>query len=61
MDEVQRFGLRVNLIQPIKRIHLDAVHPDVPVQMRARYTPSTAYPPDNLTLTHEITNVDKDL
>ena len=36
MDEVQRFTLRVDLIQPIQRIHLHTVNPNLPMQVWSR-------------------------
>lgn len=42
-DEVQRFILRVSLNQPIERIHLDAIDPQLPMQVWPCYAASASY------------------
>ena len=53
--------LRVGLIQPVERIHLNAIHPDFPMQVRAGGSARPADNPDHLTGFHHITHLDEDL
>src|SRR5687768_1744515 len=54
-------SLRVGLIKPIQRIHLDAVYPHLPVQVRARDSACASYKTDHLTLLNHIFHVDQNL
>src|SRR5687768_11172352 len=53
--------LRVSLIQPIQWIHLDAVYPDLPMQVRTCGPAGSSNNADDLTLFHHITYINKDL
>ena len=62
---VKRLGedhsLRVGLIQPIERIHLYAVDPHFPMQMRAGDPAGPAHQADHLTLFDHIPNIHQHL
>src|SRR5512145_709233 len=53
--------LRVGLIQPANRIHLDAVHPQIPMQMRAGHPSGSAHETHHLPLLDCIAHIDHDL
>jgi hypothetical protein len=48
-------------MQPVKRVYLDAVHPDLPVQVRACGSTGPPYQTDHLTGLHQIADIHKDL
>ena len=54
-------SLRVCLAQPIQRIHLDAIDPNFPVQMRTRDTAGASDESNHLTGLHDVSHIDHDL
>ncbi len=49
------------MVQPIQWIHLDAIHPDLPVQVRAGYAPRAAHQANHLACFHYIADVHRKL
>ena len=61
MDEVQRIFLRVGLIQPIKRICLHSIYPQLPMQVRTRHAACTTHQTDHFILLHHLTDLHPNL